>query len=277
MRNSLNPDEPPALRVGEGTALRVGEGTTLRVGEGTTLRVGEGTTLRVGEGTTLRVGEGTALRDENDNDAAQAKAAFFLRMRARGIQDLRVLRAFELIPRASFVDAAYRAMASRDVPVPLACGQTMPEPWLLARMIEALRVDTQHHVLEIGAGSGYATAILAAMAEDVIGIERFQTLALAAADRLRTLGISNAAVIWGDGLALPPGAKAFDRIIAHGIAADPGALVERLAADGVLVCGRLVARARHVVKIEKSGGSIKETLVCPCRLPPMIPGIAAAL
>jgi protein-L-isoaspartate(D-aspartate) O-methyltransferase len=254
MRNSLNPEEPlPTLR--DGPALRVGE-----------------------EQPALRVGENQpALRDGEENIAAQAKAAFFLRMRARGIQDLGVLRAFELISRAFFVDAAYRALAARDVPVPLACGQTMPEPWLLARMIEALRIEPRHHVLEIGAGSGYATAILAAMADGVIGIERFQTLALAAQDRLAALDIGNAAIVWGDGLALPPEAGAFDRIIAHGIVAEPGALVERLAPDGLLVCARLVMSAPHVMAIQKSGGGIKETLVCPCRLQSMIPGTAAAL
>jgi protein-L-isoaspartate(D-aspartate) O-methyltransferase len=198
-------------------------------------------------------------------------------MRSRGIQDLRVLRAFELIPRVFFVDAAYGEMAARDVPVPLACGQTMPEPWLLARMIEALRVEPKHHVLEIGAGSGYATAILAAMAEDVIGVERFQTLALTATERLVALGIGNAAIVWGDGLALPPGAAAFDRIIAHGLVAEPNALVERLAPGGILVCGSLAAGAPHVVAIQNDDGGLKETLIWPCRLQPMIAGIAAAL
>jgi protein-L-isoaspartate(D-aspartate) O-methyltransferase len=198
-------------------------------------------------------------------------------MRARGIQDLGVLRAFELIPRAFFVDAAYRALAARDVPVPLACGQTMPEPWLLARMIEALRIEPRHHVLEIGAGSGYATAVLAAMAADVIGVERFQTLALAARDRLAALDIANAAIVWGDGLALPPEAEAFDRIIAHGIVMEPGVFVKRLAPEGLLVCARLVRSAPQVMVIQRSGDGTKETLVCPCRLQSMIPGIAAAL
>ena len=218
-----------------------------------------------------------ALRDGDEIETAQAKAAFFLRMRARGIHDLGVLRAFELIPRAFFVDAAYRALAARDVPVPLACGQTMPEPWLLARMIEALRIEPRHHVLEVGAGSGYATAILAAMAADVIGVERFQTLALAARDRLAALEIGNAAIAWGDGLALPLEAEAFDRIIVHGLVMDADVFVKRLAPDGLLVCARLVTSAPHVVVIQRNGDGTTETLVCPCRLQSMIPGIAAAL
>ena len=131
--------------------------------------------------------------------SAAGKAAFFLRMRARGIQDRAVLRAFELIPRAFFADPRHGALAARDVPLPLPCGQIMPEPWLLARMIEALNVAPEHHVLEIGAGSGYATAILAALSGDVIGIERFQTLARAAQGRLASLETVNAAIVWGMG------------------------------------------------------------------------------
>jgi protein-L-isoaspartate(D-aspartate) O-methyltransferase len=213
----------------------------------------------------------------DESDVAEAKAAFFLRMRARGVQDLRVLRAFELVPRAFFVQDAYRALAARDVPVPLACGQTMPEPWLLARMIEALRVETRHHVLEIGAGSGYATAILASMAANVIGIERFQTLALAAESRLNALAIGNAAIVWGDGLDLPAQAQAFDRIIVHGIVTDPGVFLERLSPGGLLVCGRLIMNAPHAVVIENNPGGPKEAVIGPARLQPVIPGSAAAL
>lgn len=208
---------------------------------------------------------------------AQAKAAFFLRMRARGIHDLGVLRAFELIPRAFFVGETCQALAAKDVPLPLGCGQSMPEPWLLARMIEALRIAPSHHVLEVGAGSGYGTAILATLADDVIGVERFQTLALEARRHLLELDIANAAVVWGDGLELPPQAEAFDRIIAHGIVAEPRVLLDRLAPGGILVCARLVLGAPHAVAIEKTEGGVKETLLCPCRLAPLVGGVAGVL
>ena len=101
-------------------------------------------------------------------EAAEAKAAFHLRMRARGVQDLAVLRAFELVPRQTFVPHRYLDLASRDLALPIGCGQTLDEPWLVARMIEALSVERGHRVLEIGAGTGSTAAILAQLAAEVI-------------------------------------------------------------------------------------------------------------
>ena len=131
------------------------------------------------------------------DDAAEAKAAFHLRMRARGIQDISVLRAFEIVPRQAFVPRRYLDLAQRDLALPIDCGQTLPEPWLVARLIEAAKVERKHRVLEIGAGTGYATAILSHLAADVISLERYQSLAIAAQARLDAQGIENAAVVWG--------------------------------------------------------------------------------
>lgn len=128
---------------------------------------------------------------------AQAKAAFLLAMRARGIQDLNVLRALEMVPREIFVPHRYADLARRPLALPLRCGQTLPEPWLAARMIEALAPASHHLVLEIGTGSGYATALLARLAREVISIERFQSLAVEAGARLEQLRVGNASVIWG--------------------------------------------------------------------------------
>jgi UDP-N-acetylenolpyruvoylglucosamine reductase len=98
-------------------------------------------------------------------EAAQAVMAFLLRMRARGISDVAVLRALETTPRDLFVPHRYRDLALRDMALPIPCGQTMPEAWLVAVMMEALDLAPHHRVLEIGAGSGYATAIAARLAE----------------------------------------------------------------------------------------------------------------
>ncbi len=147
---------------------------------------------------------------------AQAKAAFLLVMRARGIQDVNVLRALETVPREIFVPHRYQDLARRHLALPLRCGQTLPEPFLAARMIEALELAAHHRVLEIGAGSGYATALIARIAREVVSIERFQSLAIEAAARLARLGFDRASVVWGDGLAVPPEAGPFDRIIVQG-------------------------------------------------------------
>jgi protein-L-isoaspartate(D-aspartate) O-methyltransferase len=214
-----------------------------------------------------------------DTDAeAQAKATLYLRMRARGIQDLRLLRAFEQVSRAFFLDERCRDLAARDLPLPIPCGQTQMAPGVIAAMIEALGVEPGHRLLEIGSGTGYATAILATLADEVIGVERFRSLAQAAQERLTHLHVVNAAVIPGDGLALPPRADNFDRLIAHGQVADPAVLFARLAPGGVLVCGRAGPDgAGAIVRIEKTEDGFSETTILAYPLPPIIPGVAEVL
>ncbi len=211
-------------------------------------------------------------------DAAEAKAAFHLRMRMRGLQDRAVLRAFDAVPRHDFVPHRYQDLALRDVALPIGCGQTMDEPWLVARMIEALMVEPQHRVLEIGAGSGYATAILAHLAHEVIALERYKTLAASAQERLATLQISNAAVVWADGMALPQDLGPFDRIIVQGLLTEsPSRLVAWLKDDGVLVCSRRQGDGQAMVRFKTTANKITETAICPCRMQPMVPGLAGTL
>ena len=125
---------------------------------------------------------------EAEARAAQAVMAFLLRLRARGIADVTVLRALETVPRERFVPHRYRDLALRDIALPIACGQTMPEAWLVARMMEGLDLAPNHRVLEVGAGSGYATAILARLAGEVVSCEIFEPLAVECAQRLARLG-----------------------------------------------------------------------------------------
>jgi protein-L-isoaspartate(D-aspartate) O-methyltransferase len=190
-----------------------------------------------------------------------------------------LLRAFEQVPRAFFLDERCRDLAARDLPLPIPFGQTQMEPGVIAAMIEALGVEPSHRLLEIGSGTGYATAILATLADEVIGVERFRGLAHAAQERLTHLLVVNAAVILGDGLALPPRATGFDRIIVHGLVTDPDALVARLAAGGVMVLGRPGADGAGVIaRLERvEAGGFRETVILPMRLPPIVPGIAKLL
>lgn len=210
---------------------------------------------------------------------AEAKAAFHLRLRARGIQDIRVLRALELVPRQAFVPHRYRDLAQRDLALPIDCGQTLDEPWLVARMVAAAAVEPTHRVLEIGAGTGYATAILAHLAADVIALERYQSLALAAQARLAALGLDNAAIVWGDGLALPASLEAFDRIVAHGVLDPlPETITGHLAQGGILVCARPTPAGPAVARIVAgTDGTLAETALGPCALTPLLPGLAATL
>jgi protein-L-isoaspartate(D-aspartate) O-methyltransferase len=215
-------------------------------------------------------------------ELAQVKAEFMLRMRARGIQDLAILRALERVPRELFVPHHYVDLARRDLALPIGCGQTLSEPFLVARMIEALAPDRNDRVLEVGTGSGYATAVLAEIVRQVISIERFQSLAIAARLRLEKLAKANADIIWGDGLAVPRQMGAFDRILVHGRLDDvPNRLVELLGERGCMVMARqdtqVPTRQRLVRLTCGAKNEMIETDLGPCRLQPIVSGYALSL
>ncbi len=202
----------------------------------------------------------------------EATAEFLLRLRARGIRDLAVLRAMEAVPRDAFVPHRYADLAGKDVALPLPCGQTMSEPFVVARMTEALGVTPACRVLEVGSGSGYVTAVLARLGRDVLGVERFRSLAVQAKTRLASLGVDNAVVVWGDGLGVPPDAGPFDRIVVHAELPEmPPALASLLAQDGAIVFARPgrpgESRRQSLVKaVRNPEGGWTESLVVPSRL-----------
>ena len=213
---------------------------------------------------------------------AQNKAAFLMALRARGIRDLGLLRALEAVPREIFVPHRFADLARRPIALPLRCGQTLPEPWLTAKMIEALAPLPCHRVLEIGTGSGYATALLARLAREVLSIERFKTLAIEAEARLARLAITNAGVVFGDGLAISPKIGPFDRVIVQSLLAEvPENLVAALGEDGILVAARPDPKSlsrQHIAQLARNGaGGIDENPVCPSRLQALLPGEALAL
>src|SRR5690348_3592215 len=108
-------------------------------------------------------------------------------LRRRGIADQRILDAFLAVPREAFVDAAHAHLAYGDHPLPIEAGQTISQPYIVALMIEAAGVKSGAHVLEIGAGSGYAAAVIGRIAERVVGIERQHELVEIARERMRRL------------------------------------------------------------------------------------------
>src|SRR3954447_4220208 len=132
------------------------------------------------------------------------KMMFQLTLRRRGISEQAVLRAMEEVPRELFVGPADRRNAYSDSALPIACGQTISQPFVVAYMTEQLQLKLGHRVLEIGTGSGYQAAVLAKLCREVVSIERFRTLADTARNRLQGLNCSNVEVILGDGFALAP-------------------------------------------------------------------------
>ena len=130
---------------------------------------------------------------------AEERAQFTLAMRAKGVDDLELLRALERAPRALFMPQRFADISRRDVALPIGCGQTSPPPSTLAAMIAALRLKPSDEVCEIGTGTGYCTALLAQLAREVVSLERFQTLALEASARIKAFGLANVDVLWMDG------------------------------------------------------------------------------
>jgi protein-L-isoaspartate(D-aspartate) O-methyltransferase len=215
---------------------------------------------------------------------AEQRAQFMLLMRARGIRDLDLLRALERTPRALFIAQRYADIAWRDIALPIGCGQTAPPPSIAAAMIEALRLEPAHSVLEIGAGAGYATALIARLARQVLAVERCQSLALETASRLEALGVGNVEIAWADALAAPVAAGAFERIIVHALLDDPPASLARLLAEnGVLVAAQpaMIERGREqrIARFlhDGKGGWSVETLGPARCFAPLLAGVARGL
>jgi protein-L-isoaspartate(D-aspartate) O-methyltransferase len=215
-----------------------------------------------------------------DSAADVERMEFQLGLRRRGISDQAVLKAMDEVPREHFVAAGFAESAYADQALPIACGQTISQPYVVAYMTEQLDVGPQHRVLEIGTGSGYQAAVLSRLAREVVSIERYRTLAAAARDRIKTLGYSNVAIIVADGLAGAPDQAPFDRIIVTAAAEEvPNGLVDQLANGGRMLLP-LGPRhgTQHIVKLTKSAnGEVGRENLIAVRFVPLLPGKAREL
>jgi protein-L-isoaspartate(D-aspartate) O-methyltransferase len=154
----------------------------------------------------------------------------------RGINDARLLAAMRQVPRDAFVPGHLAAMAYQDTPLPIGAGQTISQPYIVALMIAAAEVEPGDKVLEIGAGSGYAAAVIGRIASEVIAIERHAELAALARARMERLGYGNVRIIHGDGSAGWPEEAPYDAILAAASGSHvPDALKRQLAPGAVLV------------------------------------------
>jgi protein-L-isoaspartate(D-aspartate) O-methyltransferase len=160
-------------------------------------------------------------RAPSANPEAEERIQFMLRLRARGIRDLRLLRALERAPRALFMPQRFADIAGRDIALPIGGGQTSPAPSVVAAMIEALDPAPRGRTLEVGTGSGYATALLAQLCGEAVSLERRRPLALEAAARLSAFGLDNVQVEWADALAFDGAGARFDSILVHALVEAP--------------------------------------------------------
>src|SRR5690349_21381634 len=195
-------------------------------------------------------------------------------LRQRGISDERLLAAMSKVPRHEFVNPQNWPEAYADHPIPIAEQQTTSQPYMIAAMVQAAGVKPEDRVLEIGAGSGYQTAVLAELAGQVFAVERYASLTEAARTTLARLGYRNAKVVTGDGSLGFPEAAPYDAIIVSAAAPRvPRALVGRLAVGGrvIVPVGESYQQVVQLVQRNADGTTRIGTLV-GCRFVPLIGG-----
>jgi protein-L-isoaspartate(D-aspartate) O-methyltransferase len=193
-------------------------------------------------------------------------------LRQRGIRDERLLAAMSTVPRHEFVSQQNWNEAYADHPVPIAEKQTTSQPYMIAAMIQAAEIKPEDRVLEIGAGSGYQTALLAGLASQVFAVERYASLAETAQKTLERLGYRNAKIVTGDGSLGLAEAAPFDAIIVSAAAPRvPQALVDQLAVGGRLLVpiGNSEQQVLHLIQRHADGTTSVRTLE-GCRFVPLI-------
>lgn len=204
---------------------------------------------------------------------------FLLTLRRRGITDAAVLRAMDEVPREMFVSDDTREHAYQDHALPIACGQTISQPYVVAYMTELLELQSHHRVLEIGTGSGYQAAVISRIAAHVVSIERYRTLAEKARRTFDRIGYTNIDVLVGDGFEGAPNLPPFDRVIVTAAAETiPDALVDQLADDGIMVLPLGPRNGpQHIVRLRKTGEGIEREELIAVRFVPLVPGQAKEL
>jgi protein-L-isoaspartate(D-aspartate) O-methyltransferase len=194
-------------------------------------------------------------------------------LRARGIEDERVLDAMSRVPRHEFTAGRYRDQAYEDYPLPIGEGQTISQPYIVALMLEALALTPTGRVLEVGTGSGYVTALLAELAAQVISVERYAALADEAQSLLVYLGYSNVKVITGDGSQGFATCAPYDAIIVSAAASEvPRPLLAQLAEGGRMILPVGSFDTQQLQLIHMRNGQPHTTLRELCRFVPLVVG-----
>jgi len=192
-------------------------------------------------------------------------------LQERGISDLAVLRAFDLIPRHLFVPEAVRHRAYEDAPLPIGFGQTSSQPSLQALYMQTLELQPQEKVLEVGTGSGFQTAVLAQLVAHVYSVERIQELSARARTLLDQLRISNVALLVGDGTIGWSRYAPFDAIlVAAGAPVVPDTLVEQLAPGGRLLIPVGDRQEQQLTLVRRTEHGLERQNVVGCTFVPLI-------
>lgn len=215
--------------------------------------------------------EQASTRGDDDRRTADRERMVRTQIEARGVRDPRVLDAVREVPRHRFVPAAVQDRAYDDTPLPIAAGQTISQPYIVAVMTEAARLEADDVVLEVGTGSGYQAAVLSPLVQHVYSVEVVPELARSSTALLADLGYANVTVREGDGYAGWPEHAPFDAIV---VTAAPPAIPAALR-DQLKVGGRMVVPVgvgnQELLVIERTADGFSETSLMPVRFVPMVP------
>jgi protein-L-isoaspartate(D-aspartate) O-methyltransferase len=208
-----------------------------------------------------------------------ALARLILALRSQGVSDPQVLNALETTPRDLFTPDLFKERVWEDSALPIACGQTISQPFIVGLMTQALKVEKRDRVLEIGTGSGYQTTILSKLSRLVYTIERYRTLMKEAEGRFQALGLTNVITRFGDGGKGWPEQAPFDRIMVTAAApSEPKALLSQLKPTGILVApiGKGPVQVLRRYTGDGEGGFTVEELT-DVRFVPLLDGVAKEL
>ena len=208
---------------------------------------------------------------------AERKMRFLFSLRSRGVTDARVLTAMEKVDRGLFVRGTFADRAYEDMPLPIACGQTISQPSVVGLMTQALAVNPRDTVLEVGTGSGYQAAILAQLARRVYTVDRYRRLVREASALFLQLDLANITAITADGSFGLPDQAPFDRIIVTAAAEDPpGPLLAQLKPGGIMVVP--VGQSdtvQSLIKVTRTDRGFDYEELRPVRFVPLVEGLGS--
>ncbi|MBG6248801.1 MULTISPECIES: protein-L-isoaspartate(D-aspartate) O-methyltransferase [Symbiopectobacterium] len=193
-------------------------------------------------------------------------------LRQQGIHDERLLKAIEAVPRERFVDEAFEHKAYENTALPIGSGQTISQPYMVARMTDLLQLTPASRVLEIGTGSGYQTAVLAHLVKQVFSVERIKGLQWQAKRRLKQLDLHNVSTRHGDGWQGWPSRGPFDAIIVTAAAPEiPNALIAQLDEGGIIVLP-VGEQSQTLQRIQRHGGEFVVNTIETVKFVPLVKG-----
>ena len=206
-------------------------------------------------------------------------ARLVLSLRSQGVTDPAVLAAIEKTPRDLFTPDLFKERSWEDSALPIACGQTISQPYIVGLMTQALTLEPRARVLEIGTGSGYQTAVLSRLARLVYTVERYRTLLRAAETRFEALQITNVITRFGDGFLGWAEQAPFDRILVTAAAPEePIVLLQQLKPSGVLVAPIGKGPVQQLCRYAGDGeGGFTMDVLCEVRFVPLLEGVAREL